>query len=101
MSIAYVVAIVLWAVWLSVSAVAILVRARWITQALADYDVPASWWPWLGTARAAGAAGILAGLVVPLIGVTAMVGLVLYFFAAVAAVIRTRGYSHSALLLVS
>ena len=100
MSIAYVVAIVLWAAWLSVSAVAILVRARWITQALADYDVPASWWPWLGTARAAGAAGVLAGLVVPLIGVTAMVGLVLYFFAAVAAVIRARGYSHSALLLV-
>jgi hypothetical protein len=53
-----------------------------------------SWWPWLGTAKAAGAAGLLAGLLVPAIGVLAGICLVLYFTGAVITVIRARWYSH-------
>jgi hypothetical protein len=40
-------------------------RAPWVVHALTAYCVPRSWWPWLGTAKAAGAAGLLVGLVVP------------------------------------
>jgi hypothetical protein len=99
MSTTYVV-IVLWAAWLAFSAVALFFRVTWAVQPLADYGVPASWWPWLGTAKAAGAAGLLVGFVVPVIGVMAMIGLVLYFIGAVATVVRARVYSNSAVLLV-
>jgi hypothetical protein len=61
---------------------------------LTDYRVPHSWWPWLGTVKAAGAAGLLVGLVVPRIGVLAAIGLVLYFAGAVGTVIRARFYAH-------
>lgn len=49
---------------------------------------------WLGAAKAAGAAGLLAGLFVPAIGVAAGAGLVLYFAGAVVTVIRARRPSH-------
>jgi hypothetical protein len=50
--------------------------------------VPRSWLPWLGTALAAGSAGLLAGLAVPLLGVLAAAGLVLYFLGALGAHLR-------------
>ena len=100
MSTTYVAITVLWAAWVGLSAGAAFSRAKWIVQPLADYGVPASWWPWLGTAKAIGAAGLLVGLFMPVIGVMAVIGLVLYFIGAVATVIRARGYSHSAVLLL-
>lgn len=100
MSEGYIVVTVLWAVWLAFSAGSVFLRAKWIVQALADCGVPPSWWPWLGTAKAAGAAGLLVGLFMPVIGVMAMIGLVLYFVGAVATVMRAHFYSHSAVLLV-
>ncbi|GAA2776564.1 hypothetical protein GCM10020219_054420 [Nonomuraea dietziae] len=42
----------------------------------------------------AGAAGMLVGLLVPVIGVLAAIGLVLYFTGAVVTVLRARSYSH-------
>jgi hypothetical protein len=100
MSTAYVVVTVLWAAWLAFSAGALFFRVAWVVQPLAGYGVPASWWPWLGTAKAAGAAGLLVGLFMPVVGVMAMIGLVLYFIGAVATVMRARFYSHAAVLLV-
>ncbi|WP_328453448.1 DoxX family protein [Amycolatopsis sp. NBC_00438] len=50
--------------------------------------VPRSWLPWLGAALAAGAAGVLAGLAVPLLGLLAAGGLVLYFVGALIAHLR-------------
>jgi hypothetical protein len=41
-----------------------------------------------------GAAGLLVGLVVPLIGLAAGIGLVVYFTGAVVTVVRARWYSH-------
>lgn len=67
---------------------------------MADYGVPSSWWPWLGTAKAAGAAGLLAGLYIPVIGAVAAIGLVLYFIGAVGTVLRARVYRNSAVLLL-
>jgi hypothetical protein len=94
MSTAYVVVTIVAAAWVGYSAAAVFFRAKWVVQALTDYGVPRSWWPWLGMAKTAGAAGLLVGLRVPVIGVMAEIGLVLYFAGAVATVARARWYSH-------
>lgn len=91
---AYVVVTVLAALWVAFSAYSIFVRATWVTEPLAEYGVPRSWWPWLGTAKAAGAAGLLAGLFVPVLGTIAAVALILYFAGAVITVLRARSYAH-------
>jgi hypothetical protein len=100
MSAAYVVVTVLWAAWVGFTAGSVFLRAKWVVQPLADYGVPRSWWPWLGAAKAAGAAGLLFGLFMPVIGVMAAIGLVLYFIGALATVMRPRVYSRSAVLLL-
>jgi len=94
MFIAYVVVTVLGAVMAAFSAGSVFARAAWVVQPMADYGVPQSWLPWLGVAKAAGAAGLLIGLFVPAIGVAAGIGLVLYFAGAVVTVVRARWYSH-------
>jgi DoxX-like family len=94
MSTAYVVVTILAAAWVGYSAAALFFRAKWVVQALTDYGVSRSWWPWLGAAKAAGAAGLLVGLLVPVIGVMATIGLVLYFAGAVFTVVRAGWYSH-------
>jgi DoxX-like family len=94
MSTAYTVVTVLAALWVGFSAVSVFIRAKWVVGPLAEYGIPDSLVPWLGTAKAAGALGMLVGLVVPVIGVLAGIGLVVYFIGAVATVIRARSYSH-------
>ncbi|GGT34426.1 DoxX family protein [Streptomyces chromofuscus] len=94
MSTAYVVVTVLGAVMAGFSAASVFLRAEWVVKPLADYGVPRGWWPWLGAAKAAGAAGLLAGLAVPVVGVAAGIGLVLYFTGAVVTVLRARWFSH-------
>ena len=94
MSILYVVITVFSAAWVGFSAVSVFVEAAWVVGPLADYGVARSWWPWLGAAKTAGAAGLLVGLFVPAIGVIAGICLVLYFAGAVITVVRARSYSH-------
>ncbi|WP_043633824.1 DoxX family protein [Nonomuraea candida] len=89
----HVIVTVLAAAWVAFSAYAILTRAAWVVQPLTTYGVPSSWWPWLGAAKAAGAAGLLAGLLVPVIGILAGIGLVVYFTGAVITVLRARSYA--------
>jgi DoxX-like family len=95
MSTAYIVVTVLGAAMVAFSAGSVFLHAKWVVQALADYGVPRSWWPWLGAAKAAGAAGLLVGLFAPIIGVIAAVAVVLYFVGAVITVVRARWYSHT------
>ncbi|WP_225824341.1 DoxX family protein [Streptomyces naphthomycinicus] len=76
------------------SGAVLLLRAQWIVQALVEYRVPRSWWTWLGLAKAAGAVGLVVGLFVPVIGVLAGIGLVLYFLGAALTVARARVYAH-------
>lgn len=94
MSTLYIVVTVLSAAWVAFSAVSVFLHATWVVGPLADYGIARSWWPWLGTAKAAGAAGLVVGLFVPVIGVVAGICLVLYFAGAVITVIRARSYSH-------
>jgi hypothetical protein len=93
-STAYIVVTLLAAAWVGFSAASVFLHAKWVVEPLTAYGVPRSWWPWLGTAKAAGAAGLVVGLFVPAIGVMAGIGLVLYFTGAVTTVIRARSYSH-------
>ncbi|MFI7487157.1 DoxX family protein [Micromonospora echinaurantiaca] len=94
MSTSYVVVTVLAAAMVGFSAASVFLRAKWVVEPLADYGVPRSWWPWLGAAKAAGAVGLLVGLVAPVVGVLAGVGLALYFTGAVVTVLRARSYAH-------
>lgn len=94
MSIAYVVVTVVAAIMVGFSAFSVFSHAKWIVQYFADYGIPRSWEPWLATAKAVGAAGLLVGLFVPIIGVLAGVGLVLYFAGAVITVVHAHWYSH-------
>lgn len=94
MSTAYTVVSLLGAVLAGFSAVALLLRLPFVAKPLTSYGVPRTWWPWLGTAKLAGAAGLVVGLWVPWVGIAAGVGLVLYFTGAVVTVLRAHSYSH-------
>ncbi|MER7837329.1 DoxX family protein [Streptomyces sp. NPDC096040] len=94
MRIAHVVVTLVAAVLAGFSGTVLLVRAEWIVKALTDYRVPRAWWTPLGVAKAAGAVGLVVGLAVPVVGVLAGVGLLLYFTGAAVTVARARWYSH-------
>ena len=94
MSTAYLVVTIIAAVLSGFSALSVFAKAKYVVEPLADYGVPRAWWPWLGTAKAAGAVGLVVGLFVPGIGIAAGIGLVLYYTGAVITVVRARYYSH-------
>jgi hypothetical protein len=94
MSTAHVIVTLVAAAMVGFSAVSVFTHATWVVGPLADYGVPRSWWPWLGTAKAAGAIGLAAGVFVPVLGVVAGVCLVLYFTGAAITVLRARFWAH-------
>ncbi|MQY05562.1 DoxX family protein [Actinomadura macrotermitis] len=83
---------VLSAAWVGFSAFSLLRRADFVVQPLIEYGVPEAWWTRLALAKALGAAGLLAGLVVPAVGIAAAIGLVLYFLGAVVTILRAHSY---------
>jgi hypothetical protein len=91
---------VLAAAMVGFSAGSVLLRATWVVEPLAQYGVPRRWWPWLGVAKAAGSAGLLVGLAVPVVGLLAGIGLVLYFAGALITVARAGAYPHLAFPLL-
>jgi hypothetical protein len=82
------------AAWVGLSAAFGFANAPFVVKNFTAYGVPRSWWPWLATAKAAGAVGLLVGLFVPVVGLLAGIALVLYFVGAVVTVVRARVYSH-------
>ncbi|MFF1648527.1 DoxX family protein [Streptomyces sp. NPDC058240] len=74
-------------------AVADFLRAEFVVANSTEVGLPQNWLPWLAALKAAGATGLLLGLLgVTAIGVAAAAGLVLFFIGAVAAHIRARVY---------
>jgi hypothetical protein len=67
----------------SYAATADLLRLRWIFDSMTRMGVPHSWMVPLGALKGAGALGLLLGIGVPLIGIAAAVGLILFFAGAV------------------
>ena len=75
-------------------AVANFMRLKFVLITAAKVGVPESWLPMLGTLKAAGAFGLLVGLIgAPLIGTAAAAGLILYFVGAIITHLRIRDYS--------
>ena len=75
------------------SATCDFVRYKQVSIAMAKAGVPESWMTMLGILKAAGALGLLVGIVVPLIGTAAAVGLVLFFVGAIITHLRAGDYS--------
>jgi DoxX-like family len=92
----YVVVTVTTAVVTAAVAIADFIPAGFVLANSAKVHVPRSWLPMLGTLKLAGALGLLVGLGVPVIGIAAATGLVLYFIGAVTAHLRARVLSNIA-----
>jgi hypothetical protein len=91
---AYVIVTVLAAGFNAYAAYVDFARAEWVIANMTRYGIPRSWLFSLGALKAMGAVGLVIGISVPLIGVAAAFGLVLYFIGAIATVVRSRLYSH-------
>lgn len=94
MSTAHVIVTILAALWVGFSAYALIAGLSFVVDNLRDYGVPTTWWPWLGAAKAAGAIGLLLGLLWPPIGIAAAIGIVLYFTGAVITIVRAHAFAH-------
>jgi hypothetical protein len=94
MTAAYLIVTVVAAALNGFSGTAAVLRYKVILPGMAAAGVPESWLVFpIGTLKVAGAVGLLAGIVVPPIGVAAAVGLVLYFVCAIYTHIRAGDYS--------
>ena len=60
---------------------------------MAKAGVPESWITMLGILKTAGAVGLLIGIGVPLIGMAAAIGLILFFVGAIITHLRAHDYS--------
>jgi DoxX-like family len=86
----YVVVTVLTAAANTFAATVDVTRPEWLLGTMAKARVPQSWLSSLGALKAAGAIGLLVGIAVPLVGVAASVGLVLFFIGAIITHFRAR-----------
>ena len=93
MSTAYVVVTILAAAATTFAATTDFIRPRWLLANMTKAGVPRSWLFPLGALKTAGALGLLVGLGVPLLGVVAAGGLVLFFVGAILTHIRAHLYS--------
>ncbi len=95
MFIAYVVVTLLAIVANAFSGVAAILHFKPILPGMAKAGVPESWLTFpIGTLKTAGAAGLLLGLIgVPLIGMAAAIGLILFFVCALYTHVRASDYS--------
>ena len=93
MFIAYIVVTVLAAAANVFSATLDFIRYKQILINMAKVGVSESLLTTLGILKAAGALGLLVGIRVPLIGIAAAIGLVLFFLAAVITYLRAHDYS--------
>ena len=83
MLIAYIIVTVIAAAANIFSATLDFIRFKQILVNMAKVGVSESWITILGILKAAGAVGLLVGIAVPLIGVAAAIGLVLFFIGAI------------------
>jgi hypothetical protein len=86
---AYVLVTVIAAIANSYAAANDLIRHKWLLASITKLGVPESWLAKLGLPKAAGAVGILLGIHTPLIGMSAAVGLTLFFVAAMVTHLRS------------
>jgi hypothetical protein len=97
---AYIVVTLVAAAMVGFSAYALFAHRSFVMEPIERLHIPQSWWPWLTTAKVAGAAGLVIGLFLPLIGGLAAICLVFYFAGAVIIALRERWYAHIPVPLV-
>ena len=90
---AYVVVSIVLAAALLGSATANFVHYRQVLVTMNRADVPESWISLLGVIKVAGAVGLLAGIAIPLAGLAAALGIILFFLAALAVHIHAHYYA--------
>ena len=91
MFVAYVVVTIVTIIANAAAAVADLGRAQFVLANSAEVGVPPSWLPLLAALKAAGAAGLLIGLLgFRYLGIAAAIGLVLFFTGALIVHVRAR-----------
>jgi hypothetical protein len=94
MTVAYVVVTLLAVAANGFSGVAAILHWKEILPGMVKAGVPESWLTFpIGTLKTAGALGLLVGLAVPLIGIAAAIGLVLFFVCAIYTHVRAHDYS--------
>lgn len=93
MFIAYIIVTVLAAAANIFSATLDFIRFKQVLINMQKAGVSESWITTLGILKAAGAAGLLIGIGVPLIGTAAATGLTLFFVGAIITHLRARDYS--------
>ena len=101
MFIAYIVVTLLTAAANLFSATLDFIRYKQILINMAKVGVSESWLTTFGILKAAGALGLLGGIWVPLIGIGAAIGLVLFFIAAIITHLRGRDYSFGLAIVFS
>ena len=69
-------------------------RPDWLLANMKKLEVGERWLPTLGILKLLGGLGLLAGIMVPQIGVAAAAGLILYFVGAMITVLRARWYAN-------
>lgn len=69
-------------------------RPDWLLANMKRLEVGERWLPTLGILKLLGGLGLLAGILVPQIGLAAAGGLILYFVAAMITVLRARWYAN-------
>ncbi|WP_330183735.1 DoxX family protein [Nocardia sp. NBC_01503] len=95
MNIAYHIVGVAAALWIGFSSYSLFTKAEFVVDPLIQYGVPRSWWNPLALAKGAGALGLIVGFFIPVIGIAAAIGVILYFAGAVITTIRARSYKTS------
>jgi hypothetical protein len=91
---AYVIVTILAAAANTYAATNDFMRAEMVLASMNRLGVPESQLFLLGALKAAGAAGLLVGIGVPVIGLAAAVGLVLFFVGAIVTAVRAHWYTH-------
>lgn len=92
MNIAYYIVGAVAALWVGFSGYALFTKQQFVVEPLEQYGVPRSCWNPLAAAKSAGALGLIAGFAVPMIGIAAAIGLIVYFLGATATALRARSY---------
>ncbi|WP_225731658.1 MULTISPECIES: DoxX family protein [unclassified Nocardia] len=92
MNIAYHIVGVVAALWIGFSGYSLLTKQKFVAEPLVQYGVPRTWWNPLALAKLAGALGLIVGFFVPVIGIAAAAGLIVYFLGAAATTIRAHSY---------
>ncbi len=94
MNVAYILVTILAAVATGYAASNDFTRPDWMIENMKSLNIPQSWLTTLGVLKGAGAVGLLAGLMMPKIGILSGVCLVIFFLGAIGFTLRARFFAH-------